>query len=153
MDTMGSRRYTASLINEPMAAAIAYGLNKKGGESQTIIYDLGGGTFNVSLLSIDDGVFEVLATAGDTHLGGEDFDNRVIDYLIKEYKKKTGMDASSNMHAMGKLKHEVEKAKCTLSSQQSTCIEIKSFEDGNDFLETLTRAKFEELNMDCSARP
>ncbi|KIM55494.1 hypothetical protein SCLCIDRAFT_30351 [Scleroderma citrinum Foug A] len=138
---MGSRRYTALLINEPMAAAIAYGLNKKGGESQTIIYDLGGGMFDVSLLSIDDGVFEVLATTGDTHLGGEDFDNRVIDYLIKEYKKKMGTDASSNMCAMGKLKHEVEKAKCTLSSQQSTCIEIKSFEDGNDFLETLTRAK------------
>ncbi|KAJ8590776.1 heat shock protein 70, partial [Rhizopogon salebrosus TDB-379] len=80
------------IINEPTAAAIAYGLNKKGGESQIIVYDLGGGTFDVSLLSIDDGVFEVLATAGDTHLGGEDFDNRVIDYLVKQYKKKTGTD-------------------------------------------------------------
>ena len=136
------------IINEPTAAAIAYGLNKKGGESQIIVYDLGGGTFDVSLLSIDDGVFEVLATAGDTHLGGEDFDNRVIDYLVKQYKKKTGTDASSNMRAMGKLKREVEKAKRTLSSQQSTRIEIESFEDGNDFSETLTRAKFEELNMD-----
>jgi len=80
------------IINEPTAAAIAYGLDKKGGESQIIVYDLGGGTFDVSLLSIDDGVFEVLATAGDTHLGGEDFDNRVIDYLVKQYKKKTGTD-------------------------------------------------------------
>ena len=136
------------IINEPTAAAIAYGLNKKGGESQIIVYDLGGGTFDVSLLSIDDGVFEVLATAGDTHLGGEDFDNRVIDYMIKAYKKKTGTDVSKNLRALGKLKREVEKAKRTLSSQQSTRIEIESFEDGNDFSETLTRAKFEELNMD-----
>jgi len=136
------------IINEPTAAAIAYGLNKKGGESQIIVYDLGGGTFDVSLLSIDEGVFEVLATAGDTHLGGEDFDNRVIDYLVKLYKKKTGTDVSPNQRALGKLKREVEKAKRTLSSQQSTRIEIESFEDGNDFSETLTRAKFEELNMD-----
>jgi len=136
------------IINEPTAAAIAYGLDKKGGESQIIVYDLGGGTFDVSLLSIDEGVFEVLATAGDTHLGGEDFDNRVIDYLVKVYKKKTGTDVSKNLRAMGKLKREVEKAKRTLSSQQSTRIEIESFEDGNDFSETLTRAKFEELNMD-----
>jgi endoplasmic reticulum chaperone BiP len=109
---------------------------------------LGGGTFDVSLLSIDDGVFEVLATAGDTHLGGEDFDNRVIDYLVKNYKKKTGTDVTPNLRAMGKLKREVEKAKRTLSSQQSVRIEIESFEGGNDFSETLTRAKFEELNMD-----
>ncbi|ESK85627.1 hsp70 chaperone [Moniliophthora roreri MCA 2997] len=136
------------IINEPTAAAIAYGLNKKGGESQIIVYDLGGGTFDVSLLSIDDGVFEVLATAGDTHLGGEDFDNRVIDYFIKSYKKKTGTDVTKNLRAIGKLKREVEKAKRTLSTQQSTKLEIESFEDGNDFSETLTRAKFEELNMD-----
>jgi len=136
------------IINEPTAAAIAYGLNKKGGETQIIVYDLGGGTFDVSLLSIDDGVFEVLATAGDTHLGGEDFDNRVMDYLKKQYKKKTGTDVSKNLRALGKLKREVEKAKRTLSSQQSVRIEIESFEDGNDFSETLTRAKFEELNMD-----
>lgn len=102
----------------------------------------------MSLLSIDDGVFEVLATAGDTHLGGEDFDNRVIDYFVKSYKKKTGTDVSKNLRALGKLKREVEKAKRTLSSQQSTRIEIESFEDGNDFSETLTRAKFDELNMD-----
>ena len=136
------------IINEPTAAAIAYGLNKKKGESQIIVYDLGGGTFDVSLLSIDDGVFEVLATAGDTHLGGEDFDNRVMDHLIKNYKKKTGTDVSKNLRALGKLKREVEKAKRTLSSQQSVKIEIESFEDGNDFSETLTRAKFEELNVD-----
>ncbi|KAI0668881.1 heat shock protein 70 [Trametes maxima] len=136
------------IINEPTAAAIAYGLDKKGGESQIIVYDLGGGTFDVSLLSIDDGVFEVLATAGDTHLGGEDFDNRVIEFLVKQYKKKNGADVSSNLRALGKLKREVEKAKRTLSSQQSTRIEIEAFENGNDFSETLTRAKFEELNMD-----
>ncbi|KAA1475720.1 heat shock protein 70 [Dentipellis sp. KUC8613] len=136
------------IINEPTAAAIAYGLDKKGGESQIIVYDLGGGTFDVSLLSIDDGVFEVLATAGDTHLGGEDFDNRVIEYFVKQYKKKTGTDVTGNLRALGKLKREVEKAKRTLSSQQSTRIEIESFENGNDFSDTLTRAKFEELNLD-----
>ncbi|KAH9033559.1 heat shock protein 70 [Lactarius hengduanensis] len=137
------------IINEPTAAAIAYGLDKKSkSESRIIVYDLGGGTFDVSLLSIEDGVFEVLATAGDTHLGGEDFDNRVIEYFVKQYKKKTGTDVSTNLRALGKLKREVEKAKRTLSSQQSTRLEIESFEDGNDFSETLTRAKFEELNLD-----
>ncbi|XAO27599.1 chaperone DnaK [Cryptococcus bacillisporus CA1280] len=137
------------IVNEPTAAAIAYGLDRTGKhESQIIVYDLGGGTFDVSLLSIEDGVFEVLATAGDTHLGGEDFDNRVIDYLVKQYKKKTDVDVTKNNRAMGKLKREVEKAKRTLSSQMSTKIEIEAFEGGNDFSETLTRAKFEELNMD-----
>jgi hypothetical protein len=137
------------IINEPTAAAIAYGLDKKSSsETRIIVYDLGGGTFDVSLLSIDDGVFEVLATAGDTHLGGEDFDNRVIEYFVKQYKKKTGTDVSTNLRALGKLKREVEKAKRTLSSQQSTRLEIESFEDGNDLSETLTRAKFEELNLD-----
>ncbi|KAI0063058.1 heat shock protein 70 [Artomyces pyxidatus] len=136
------------IINEPTAAALAYGLDKKGGESQIIVYDLGGGTFDVSLLSIDQGVFEVLATAGDTHLGGEDFDNRVIEHFVKLYKQKTGTDVSKNLRALGKLKREVEKAKRTLSSQQSTRLEIESFEGGNDFSETLTRAKFEELNVD-----
>ena len=140
------------IINEPTAAAIAYGLNKKAGESQIIVYDLGGGTFDVSLLSIEDGVFEVLATAGDTHLGGEDFDNRIIDYFIKQYKRKTGTDVSTNMRALGKLKKAVENAKRTLSSQQSTTIEIESFEGGNDFSETLTRAKFEDINMDLFKR-
>lgn len=99
-------------------------------------------------MSIEEGVFEVLATAGDTHLGGEDFDNRVMSYFIKQYKTKTGTDVSKNNRALGKLKREVEKAKRTLSSQMSTRIEIEAFENGNDFSETLTRAKFEELNID-----
>ncbi|KAG7448283.1 hsp70-like protein [Guyanagaster necrorhizus] len=135
------------VMSEPTAAALAYGLNKKGAESKIIVYDLGGGTFDVSLLSIEDGVFEVLATAGDTHLGGEDFDNRVIDHLVKKYKQNTGTDVSTNQKAMGKLKKVVEDAKRTLSMQKSTRIEIESFENGNDFSEMLTRAKFEELNM------
>ncbi|BEJ17040.1 hypothetical protein CspHIS471_0604410 [Cutaneotrichosporon sp. HIS471] len=137
------------IVNEPTAAAIAYGLDRSGkSESQIIVYDLGGGTFDVSLLSIDDGVFEVLATAGDTHLGGEDFDNRVIEYFAKQYKRKNDVDLFKNKKAMGKLRREVEKAKRTLSSQMSTKIEIEAIEGGNDFSETLTRAKFEELNMD-----
>ncbi|KKK25354.1 hypothetical protein P175DRAFT_0470452 [Aspergillus ochraceoroseus IBT 24754] len=136
------------VVNEPTAAAIAYGLDKTGGERQVIVYDLGGGTFDVSLLSIDDGVFEVLATAGDTHLGGEDFDHRVMDYFVKQYNKKNDVDVTKDLKAMGKLKREVEKAKRTLSSQMSTRIEIEAFHNGEDFSETLTRAKFEELNMD-----
>ena len=112
------------------------------------MYDLGGGTFDVSLLSIDNGVFEVMATAGDTHLGGEDFDHRVMDYFVKSYNKKNDVDITKDLKAMGKLKREVEKAKRTLSSQMSTRIEIEAFHNGNDFSETLTRAKFEELNMD-----
>ncbi|KAJ7840745.1 heat shock protein 70 family [Mycena leptocephala] len=141
------------IINEPTAAAIAYGLNKKGGESQIIVYDLGGGTFDVSLLSIDDGVFEVLATAGDTHLGGEDFDNRVMEYFVKSYKKKTGTDVNGNLRALGKLKREVEKAKRTLSTQQSTRIEIESFENGNDFSETLLTMKpVEQVLKDANVK-
>ncbi|KAF3933687.1 hypothetical protein ABW19_dt0201178 [Dactylella cylindrospora] len=136
------------VVNEPTAAAIAYGLDKKGGERQIIVYDLGGGTFDVSLLSIDEGVFEVLATAGDTHLGGEDFDYRVIKHFTTQYNKKNNVDITKDLKTMGKLKREVEKAKRTLSSQMSTRIEIEAFHEGNDFSETLTRAKFEELNMD-----
>ena len=136
------------IVNEPTAAAIAYGLDKKGDESKIIVYDLGGGTFDVSLLAIEDGVFEVLATAGDTHLGGEDFDQRVIDHFVKLYNKKNDVDIKKDLKTMGKLKREVEKAKRTLSSQMSTRIEIEAFHEGNDFSETLTRAKFEELNMD-----
>ncbi|KAI9794637.1 MAG: ATPase with role in protein import into the ER [Peltula sp. TS41687] len=137
------------IVNEPTAAAIAYGLDKTKGERQIIVYDLGGGTFDVSLLSIDEGVFEVLATAGDTHLGGEDFDQRVIDHFVKQYKKKNNnADITKDLKTMGKLKREVEKAKRTLSSQMSTRIEIEAFFDGKDFSETLTRAKFEELNVD-----
>nr|pir dnaK-type molecular chaperone BiP [imported] - Aspergillus awamori [Aspergillus awamori]CAA73106.1 BiP protein [Aspergillus awamori] len=136
------------VVNEPTAAAIAYGLDKTGDERQVIVYDLGGGTFDVSLLSIDNGVFEVLATAGDTHLGGEDFDQRVMDHFVKLYNKKNNVDVTKDLKAMGKLKREVEKAKGTLSSQMSTRIEIEAFHNGEDFSETLTRAKFEELNMD-----
>jgi len=136
------------IVNEPTAAAIAYGLDKKGKESQVLVFDLGGGTFDVSLLSIEDGVFEVRATNGDTHLGGEDFDNRVIEYLIKQYKSKSGKDPRKNLKAMAKLKREAERAKRTLSNQASVKIEIESFLDGEDFSETLTRAKFEELNLD-----
>lgn len=136
------------VVNEPTAAAIAYGLDKNDGERQIIVYDLGGGTFDVSLLSIDSGVFEVLATAGDTHLGGEDFDYRVINYFTKLYNKKNNVDITKDLKTMGKLKREVEKAKRTLSSQMSTRIEIEAFFKGADFSETLTRAKFEELNID-----
>lgn len=140
------------VVNEPTAAAIAYGLDKTGDERQIIVYDLGGGTFDVSLLSIDNGVFEVLATAGDTHLGGEDFDHRVMDHFVKLYNKKNSVDITKDLKTMGKLKREVEKAKRTLSSQMSTRIEIEAFHEGKDFSETLTRAKFEELNMDLFKR-
>ncbi|KAJ7647585.1 heat shock protein 70 family [Roridomyces roridus] len=140
------------VLNEPTAAALAYGLNKEGPESKILVYDLGGGTFDVSLLSVEDGVFEVLSTAGDTHLGGEDFDNRVADHLIKTYEKKTGRNVSNDQRALGKLKREVERAKRTLSNQQSARIEIESFENGRDFTEVLTRAKFEELNRDLFKR-
>ncbi|KAH8887697.1 glucose-regulated protein [Thozetella sp. PMI_491] len=136
------------IVNEPTAAAIAYGLDKTDGERQIIVYDLGGGTFDVSLLSIDQGVFEVLATAGDTHLGGEDFDQRVINHFAKTFNKKHSVDVTKDARAMGKLKREAEKAKRTLSSQMSTRVEIETLFDGKDFSETLTRAKFEELNMD-----
>ena len=136
------------IVNEPTAAAIAYGLDKTEGERQIIVYDLGGGTFDVSLLSIDRGVFEVLATAGDTHLGGEDFDQRVINYFAKKYNKENSVDITKDLKTMGKLKREAEKAKRTLSSQKTTRIEIEAFHNGNDFSETLTRAKFEELNID-----
>merc|ERR1711977_793006 len=136
------------VVNEPTAAALAYGLDKTDQEKQIIVYDLGGGTFDVSVLTVDQGVFEVQATAGDTHLGGEDFDQRVVDYFVKSYNKKQNTDITKNPKTMGKLKREVEKAKRTLSSQMSTKIEIEAFHDGNDFSETLTRAKFEELNND-----
>lgn len=111
------------------------------------MFDLGGGTFDVSLLTIDNGVFEVVATNGDTHLGGEDFDQRVMDHFIKLYKKKTGKDVRKDSRAVQKLRREVEKAKRALSSQHQARIEIESFFEGEDFSETLTRAKFEELNM------
>jgi len=136
------------IINEPTAAAIAYGLDKKDGEKNILVFDLGGGTFDVSILSIDDGVFEVLATNGDTHLGGEDFDQRIMQHFLGIFKKKTGKDASVDKKALQKLRREAEKAKRALSSIHQTRIEIESFFDGQDFSETLTRAKFEELNLD-----
>lgn len=136
------------IINEPTAAAIAYGLEKKDGEKNIVVFDLGGGTFDVSLLTIDNGVFEVLSTNGDTHLGGEDFDQRVMEYFIKLYKKKTNKNIRTDNRAVQKLRREVEKAKRTLSSQHQCKIEIENFFEGEDFSETLTRARFEELNMD-----
>ncbi|KAL3123802.1 hypothetical protein niasHT_010015 [Heterodera trifolii] len=136
------------IINEPTAAAIAYGLDKKEGERNILVFDLGGGTFDVSLLTIDNGVFEVLATNGDTHLGGEDFDQRTIEYFIKLIKKKTGKDLRKDNRAVQKLRREVEKAKRALSVQHQVKLEVESLIDGEDFSETLTRAKFEELNMD-----
>ncbi|PAV71636.1 hypothetical protein WR25_21920 [Diploscapter pachys] len=136
------------IINEPTAAAIAYGLDKKDGERNILVFDLGGGTFDVSMLTIDNGVFEVLATNGDTHLGGEDFDQRVMEYFIKLYKKKTGKDIRKDNRAVQKLRREVEKAKRALSIQHQVKVEVESMFDGEDFSETLTRAKFEELNMD-----
>merc|ERR1711881_179013 len=134
------------IINEPTAAAIAYGMDKKEGEKNILVFDLGGGTFDVSLLTIDNGVFEVVSTNGDTHLGGEDFDQRVMEWFIKLYKKKKGKNISKDNRALQKLRREVEKAKRTLSTQFQVTVEIESFFDGEDFSETLTRAKFEELN-------
>ena len=135
------------IINEPTAAAIAYGLDEKG-EKNILVYDLGGGTFDVSILAIDNGIFEVIATNGDTHLGGEDFDQRVMDHFLKIWKKKTGKDATSDKKSVQKLRREVERAKKVLSSQAQARIEIESFHDGEDFSESLSRAKFEELNID-----
>jgi heat shock protein 5 len=136
------------IINEPTAAAIAYGLDKKAKERNILVFDLGGGTFDVSILTIDEGVFEVLATNGDTHLGGEDFDQRVMSYFIKVVQKKYDVDISTNQRAIAKLRRETEKAKRALSTVHSVKVEIESLYDGQDFSETLTRAKFEELNMD-----
>merc|ERR1712088_566075 len=136
------------IINEPTAAAIAYGMDKKEGEKNVLVFDLGGGTFDVSLLTIDNGVFEVVATNGDTHLGGEDFDQRVMEHFIKIYKKKKGKDPRKDVRAVQKLRREVEKAKRGLSSAHQVRVEVESLYEGEDFSETLTRAKFEELNMD-----
>merc|ERR1719442_235415 len=135
------------IINEPTAAAIAYGLDKKA-EQNILVYDLGGGTFDVSLLTIDNGVFEVVATNGDTHLGGEDFDQRVMQHFIKIFNKKHSKDMSKDKRAMQKLRREVEKTKRALSSTHQARIEIEALFDGVDFSETLTRARFEEINND-----
>lgn len=138
------------IINEPTAAAIAYGLDKKGsGEKNVLIFDLGGGTFDVSLLTIEDGIFEVKATAGDTHLGGEDFDNRLVDFCADDFKRKTrGKDISKNQRALRRLRTQCERAKRTLSSSTQATIEIDSLFDGIDYSCTITRARFEELCMD-----
>ncbi|CAI0473904.1 unnamed protein product [Linum tenue] len=134
------------IINEPTAAAIAYGLDKKGsrsGEKNVLIFDLGGGTFDVSLLTIEEGIFEVKATAGDTHLGGEDFDNRLVNHFVAEFKRKNKKDISSNARALRRLRTACERA---------TTIEIDSLYEGIDFYSTITRARFEELNMDLFRR-
>jgi L1 cell adhesion molecule like protein len=138
------------IINEPTAAAIAYGLDKKGaGEKNVLIYDMGGGTFDVSLLTIEDGIFEVKATAGDTHLGGEDFDNRILEHCIQDFKRKNrGVDITGNHRAMRRLRTQCERAKRTLSSSTQAPIEIDSLYDGIDYSATLSRARFEELCMD-----
>merc|ERR1711865_319042 len=136
------------IINEPTAAAIAYGLDKKGGEKNILVFDLGGGTFDVTVLTIDNGVFEVVATNGDTHLGGEDFDQRVMQHFIKIFNKKTSTDMTKDKRSMQKLRREVEKAKRALSSTHQARLEIEALYDGHDFSETLTRARFEEINND-----
>ncbi|KAG5447284.1 Heat shock cognate 71 kDa protein [Clonorchis sinensis] len=138
------------IINEPTAAAIAYGLDKKvgGGERHVLIFDLGGGTFDVSILTIDDGVFEVKSTAGDTHLGGEDFDNRMVSHFIQEFKRKHKKDISDNKRAVRRLRTACERAKRTLSSSAQANIEIDSLYEGIDFYTSITRARFEELNAD-----
>jgi L1 cell adhesion molecule like protein len=137
------------IINEPTAAAIAYGLDKKTeGERNILIFDLGGGTFDVSLLSIDDGIFEVKATAGDTHLGGEDFDNRLVQHMAQEFKRKYKKDLSSNPRSLRRLRTACERAKRTLSSSTQTSIEIDSLYEGIDFYTSITRARFEEINSD-----
>jgi L1 cell adhesion molecule like protein len=137
------------IINEPTAAAIAYGLDKKGeGERNVLIFDLGGGTFDVSLLTIEDGIFEVKATNGDTHLGGEDFDNRLVDFCIADFKKKSGIDINGNPRAMRRLRTQCEKAKRILSSAHQAEIECETLADGEDYSTSISRAKFEELCID-----
>jgi L1 cell adhesion molecule like protein len=141
------------IINEPTAAAIAYGLDKKvdvssKGERNVLIFDLGGGTFDVSILTIEDGIFEVKSTAGDTHLGGEDFDNRMVNHFTEEFKRKYKKDLKTNKRALRRLRTACERAKRTLSSSTQASIEIDSLFDGIDFYTSITRARFEELNAD-----
>ncbi|CAN4084396.1 unnamed protein product [Withania somnifera] len=139
------------IINEPTAAAIAYGLDKKAsrrGEQNVLVFDLGGGTFDVSILTIEEGIFEVKATAGDTHLGGEDFDNRLVNHFVMEFRRKNKKDLSGNARALRRLRTACERAKRTLSSTAQTTIEVDSLFEGIDFYATITRARFEELCMD-----
>jgi len=133
------------IINEPTAAAIAYGLDNQQSEKNVLIFDLGGGTFDVSLLNIDDGIFEVKATAGDTHLGGEDFDNILVKYFIDEFRRKNNKDITDNKKSLRRLRTSCERAKRTLSSSNTASIEIDSLYDGIDFFTSITRAKFESL--------
>merc|ERR1712190_295317 len=134
------------IINEPTAAAIAYGLDKNNStERNVLIFDLGGGTFDVSLLTIDDGVFEVMATAGDTHLGGEDFDNILVEFCVNDFKRKNRLDLKTNARSMRRLRTQCETAKRTLSAAVRTTIEIDSLMDGIDYNATITRARFEQL--------
>lgn len=137
------------IINEPTAAAIAYGLDKQAsGEKNILIFDLGGGTFDVSILTIDGGIFEVKATAGDTHLGGEDFDNRLVEHCLEDFKRKNGgADVTKNPRSLRRLRTQCERAKRSLSATTQASIEIDSLYDGKDYLCTLTRARFEELCM------
>ena len=136
------------IINEPTAAAIAYGLDKKAkGEQNVLIFDLGGGTFDVSLLAIEDGVFEVKATAGDTHLGGEDFDNKLVEFCCADFLKKKGIDIRSNPRSIRRLRTQCERAKRVLSASTQTTIEVDALGENEDFNCTITRAKFEELCM------
>jgi L1 cell adhesion molecule like protein len=138
------------IINEPTAAAVAYGLDKAKTSKETniLIFDLGGGTFDVSVLTIDDGVFEVKATAGDTHLGGEDFDNRIVEHCIKDFKRKNKLDLTQSARAMRRLKSACENAKRTLSSSTMTSVELDSLYEGVDYQLSLSRAKFESLCSD-----
>ena len=138
------------ILSEPTSAAIAYGLDKTGaGKTQTIlVFDLGGGTFDVSLLTIDDGIFEVKATSGDTHLGGEDFDSRMVTHFAEEFKRKFKKDLTSNSRALRRLRTACEKAKRTLSVATQASVEIDALYDGCDFYTSITRARFEELCMD-----
>merc|ERR1712078_647470 len=136
------------IINEPTAAAIAYGLDKKGKEQNILVFDLGGGTFDVSVLTIDNGVFEVVSTNGDTHLGGEDFDQRIMDYFMKLIKRKYSKDVSKDPRARQKLRREAERAKRALSSQHQVRVEIEGLAEGVDLSVPLTRARFKELNND-----
>ncbi|BFF96998.1 heat shock 70 kDa protein cognate 1 [Drosophila madeirensis] len=137
------------IINEPTAAAIAYGLDKQGtSERNVLIFDLGGGTFDVSVLTIEDGIFEVKATAGDTHLGGEDFDNRLVNHFVQEFQRKHKRDLGQNKRALRRLRTACERAKRTLSSSTQASIEIDSLFEGIDFYTSVTRARFEELNGD-----
>jgi len=136
------------VINEPTAAAIAYGLDKQDHEENILVFDLGGGTFDVTLLSIDNGVFEVRATSGNTHLGGEDFDQRLMEYCIQQFKRQTGNDVSNDKRAVQRLRKQCELTKRTLSTQQSSMIDCEALYNGVDFSTTISRAKFEELNLD-----